>query len=91
MHGVAINLNCDLKGFEHIVPCGISSDIGGVCRLRDFSNEDINIEKFTQEILCSFSQQFNLEMLDQPNPLEHLKDITNNSSFKDSKLTRLTE
>ncbi|CAE7486508.1 LIP2P2 [Symbiodinium microadriaticum] len=30
MHGLALNITCDLSAYANIIPCGISPDIGGV-------------------------------------------------------------
>lgn len=34
MHGCAININCDLESFKHIVPCGISDSDYGITSVR---------------------------------------------------------
>lgn len=35
MHGVALNVNCDLRNFENIVPCGIAHSDRGVCSIQN--------------------------------------------------------
>lgn len=35
MHGVALNVNCDLRNFENIVPCGITQSDRGVCSIQN--------------------------------------------------------
>jgi lipoate-protein ligase B len=34
MHGIALNVNCDLRNYERIVPCGISQSDRGVCSIQ---------------------------------------------------------
>ena len=34
MHGIALNVNCDLAHFEEIVPCGIRQSDRGVCSIQ---------------------------------------------------------
>lgn len=35
MHGVALNVNCDLRNFENIIPCGIKQGDRGVCSIQN--------------------------------------------------------
>ena len=41
MHGLAVNVNCDLSKFENIVPCGISDPERGVTSLREVMGSDL--------------------------------------------------
>jgi hypothetical protein len=34
MHGIALNVNCDLRNYERIIPCGISQSDRGVCSIQ---------------------------------------------------------
>jgi lipoate-protein ligase B len=34
MHGIALNVNCDLRNYERIVPCGIAQSDRGVCSIQ---------------------------------------------------------
>lgn len=38
MHGTSLNVNCDLRHFEEIVPCGISQSDRGVCSIQGLHN-----------------------------------------------------
>lgn len=70
MHGLAINLNCDLKNFQQIVPCGITEPTAGVCRLEDLLQKPIDIKEFQNNLLSSFSNRFKLQYTNVINPLE---------------------
>jgi lipoyl(octanoyl) transferase len=60
MHGLALNVDCDLKAYSHIIPCGISPEIGGVCSMKQFDNS-ISIESVKTTFLQKFQQQFQYE------------------------------
>jgi len=38
MHGTSLNVNCDLRHFEEIMPCGISQSDRGVCSIQGLHN-----------------------------------------------------
>lgn len=38
MHGMALNVNCDLANFEQIIPCGIAQSDRGVASLQQLYN-----------------------------------------------------
>jgi hypothetical protein len=38
MHGIALNVTCDLTHFQEIVPCGIAQSDRGVCSLQGLHN-----------------------------------------------------
>lgn len=38
MHGTSLNVNCDLRHFEEIVPCGIRQSDRGVCSIQGLHN-----------------------------------------------------
>lgn len=83
MHGIAININSDLKHFQRIVPCGIDPTKGGVCRLQDLvnakngSNEIIDMNVFTNVVLSSFKDVFNLELIHSSTPIEEIEKLAN--------------
>jgi lipoyl(octanoyl) transferase len=54
-HGIAINVNCDLKGFKNIIPCGISEF--GITSIKDlgYSNFD---EKFNENFQLILKKEF---------------------------------
>ncbi len=55
MHGFALNVCCDLRGFERIIPCGIKDK--SVTSLHQLVS-DINIERVKQELAIAFKQVF---------------------------------
>ncbi|MBE9222919.1 lipoyl(octanoyl) transferase LipB [Cyanobacterium stanieri LEGE 03274] len=55
MHGLALNVSCDLSGFERIIPCGIRDK--SVTRLIDFV-DDVELEKVKKEMVMMFVQVF---------------------------------
>ncbi len=57
MHGTAINIDCDMKYFNEIIPCGISADKGGVCRLVDFV-PTISLSAVREQYLQSIQSTF---------------------------------
>jgi len=47
MHGIALNVSCDLSPFDRIIPCGIASSEYGVCSMQEVllsysTDHDIN-------------------------------------------------
>lgn len=38
MHGIALNVNCELANFENIIPCGIAQSDRGVCSIQGLHN-----------------------------------------------------
>ncbi|MGK7872055.1 MAG: lipoyl(octanoyl) transferase LipB [Xenococcaceae cyanobacterium] len=65
MHGFALNVCPDLRGFGHIVPCGIEDkSVGSIAQFLP----EINIEQVRQDIATAFSQVFQVELI-TPNPL----------------------
>jgi lipoyl(octanoyl) transferase len=38
-HGISINVSCDMKYFDNIIPCGITVSGKGVCRLNDLTEK----------------------------------------------------
>lgn len=55
MHGFALNVCCDLSGFEKIIPCGIKDKF--VTKL-SHSNPDISILEVKKELVKTFFQVF---------------------------------
>ncbi|MBL1209173.1 MAG: lipoyl(octanoyl) transferase LipB [Geminocystis sp. GBBB08] len=55
MHGVALNVCCDLSGFNKIIPCGIKGKF--VTRLSHY-DPSINILEVKEELVKTFSQVF---------------------------------
>jgi lipoyl(octanoyl) transferase len=55
MHGFALNVCCDLSGFEKIIPCGIKDK--SVTKLSHF-HPDISIIEVKKELIKTFFQVF---------------------------------
>ena len=64
MHGIAININCDLSNFDNIVPCGIADPNRGVCSLEQF-NPNISMKEFQTTLLTCFSNEFNIKFIEK--------------------------
>lgn len=52
MHGFAINADCDLDGFAHIIPCGITD--AGVTSVSQVTGERISVRDLVAPVLASF-------------------------------------
>jgi lipoyl(octanoyl) transferase len=57
MHGLALNVDMDMTGFNLIVPCGLGDR--QVCQLKEYL-PNINIELVKAELVRAFSQIFTL-------------------------------
>lgn len=55
-HGIAINLNPDLKYYEGIVPCGLSDF--GVTSLHDLGRRDIQMQDLDEALIDTFDKIF---------------------------------
>jgi lipoyl(octanoyl) transferase len=62
MHGFALNVCPDLKGFERIVPCGISDKSVG--SLAQFVPE-IQFQQVRQEVAQAFAEVFGVRLIEQ--------------------------
>ncbi len=58
-HGMAININTDLKYFDMIRPCGLNVKMTSV---KELKGHPINLNEAKSELLKSFSKKFNLEI-----------------------------
>lgn len=60
MHGFALNVNCDLTGFQHIVPCGIEDKpVGSLVQFIP----DLDIEQVRQDLITSFAEVFQVKLI----------------------------
>jgi lipoyl(octanoyl) transferase len=78
MHGISVNLKCNMDGFAQIVPCGISAQGYGVCRLSDLIGRDIDYDSFSKQWLASFARNFNIQLTfedDAPGFLQQLQQL----------------
>ncbi len=62
MHGIAINLTCNMDDFSKIVPCGIQDERYGVCRLQDLTTMHVDIATFSEQLMLSLSRSFDLRL-----------------------------
>lgn len=60
MHGIALNCNIDLKGFQTIVPCGIRTH--GVTSISNQLNREVTTEEMKPHLLRGFEQVFDLKV-----------------------------
>eukprot|EP01038_Epipyxis_sp_PR26KG_P005945 gene5945-8194_t len=79
MHGIALNINCDMKYFNNIIPCGITETGYGVCNLQQVVNninghvnQIIDINEVGNHWIYSFANVFNMDVIIDDNPLESL-------------------
>jgi len=77
-HGLALNVNSDLKYYDNIIPCGISSNEYGVCSIQSCSNNNIDIDsQVTNNFIQSITNVFNLNITelgleDSKQKLDHI-------------------
>jgi lipoyl(octanoyl) transferase len=62
MHGLALNVNCDLTAYHHITPCGILPEIGGVCSMEQFC-PTVSLPAVKRVFLEKYQEQFQFEYL----------------------------
>jgi lipoyl(octanoyl) transferase len=63
MHGFALNVNTDLKYFNHIVPCGISDK--GVTSMKQELGKEIDMEDVKEKIRKHFAEIFNCTLIEE--------------------------
>lgn len=61
MHGIALNVNTDLRFFDHIVPCGI--DDKAVTSMQAELGKPLSMEAVKTSFLKQFASIFNVEMI----------------------------
>ena len=65
MHGIALNINCDLSHFKNIIPCGINNNEYGVCSIESVKGiilDNNNIKEISNKWIESFGNVFNLDL-----------------------------
>lgn len=62
MHGFALNVNTDLKYFNHIVPCGIAEDNKTVTSMAVELKGAVDMALVQERILFHFSELFGFEL-----------------------------
>lgn len=60
MHGFALNVNTDLRYFEHIVPCGIADK--NVTSLSKVLERTLDLDEVKQRYLAAFAKVFEVEL-----------------------------
>jgi len=60
MHGLALNVDMEMSGFDLIVPCGIGDR--KVCQLKQFI-PNINIESVKQRMITAFAEVFDMDLI----------------------------
>lgn len=82
MHGIAVNVNCEMNGFQQIVPCGIAKEGYGVCRLVDLLAPAPPapglLEQVSGQLLSAMEEQFSLRMETVEDPLDSLEELLHN-------------
>jgi lipoyl(octanoyl) transferase len=72
MHGLALNVNCDLTAYDHITPCGILPEIGGVCSMAQF-RPSLTLPEVKEVFLQKYREQFQFEYVE--GTLEELEQL----------------
>ncbi len=73
MHGLSLNVNMDMNGFDLIVPCGIGDR--QVCQLKEFI-PTINVESVKASLIKAFGEVFVVSVNIVPNDFD-LSDLLN--------------
>lgn len=58
MHGFAFNVNCDLRYFDYINPCGLKSSV--MTSLAKETGDNKNVEDIIEAVITSFSEVFQM-------------------------------
>jgi lipoyl(octanoyl) transferase len=56
MHGLALNVNTDLRMFQHIVPCGIADK--GVTSMKSELGRQIDMKSVKEQLSMHFADVF---------------------------------
>jgi lipoate-protein ligase B len=77
MHGIALNVNCNLKHFRSIIPCGIVQDDRGVCSIQSTREQQrnkpasVDTDDVASKWIQSFADVFNLEYMEQDSDVDN--------------------
>ncbi len=61
MHGLALNVNTELKYFNNIIPCGIEGK--DVTSIHKETNKEINIDELETKLINNLAKVFNFKIL----------------------------
>ena len=62
MHGLALNVNTNLKYFENIIPCGIEGK--DVTSIERETNKKVDIADIEKKLINNLSEVFEFKILD---------------------------
>lgn len=72
MHGIALNVSCDLTHFEQIVPCGVAAPDRGVCSVQSVAQRQstglapsggaVRVEEVAEHWVGAFAEVFGLDL-----------------------------
>ncbi|WP_235293210.1 lipoyl(octanoyl) transferase LipB [Portibacter lacus] len=65
MHGLAFNVNTDLKYFNNIIPCGISDDDKEVTSLQQELGREVDIEEVKDRLKMEFEELFEFTLMSE--------------------------
>lgn len=57
-HGIAININNDLSGFQNIIPCGIKAKEGGITSIQQLILSQIDLQIIKNTFILEFCKIF---------------------------------
>lgn len=63
-HGIAININVDLKYFQAIKPCGFSPDL--MTSLNKILDRNISLEESKRKFIEHFAKIFSVKLIEKP-------------------------
>ena len=69
-HGLALNVNTDLSGFEHIIPCGITDR--DVTSMKKQLGGPVDIDAVAYSLVYHFGREMGLRMVETESSIEDL-------------------
>jgi lipoyl(octanoyl) transferase len=67
MHGLSLNIDCSLQNYENIIPCGISSSVGGVCSASSILNRPVSFHSTKSILVKHLQEKFNMSCIEYYN------------------------